>query len=91
MKTFGYIYASITTVLLLVSSCTDIVEVDKVLAKENIPSTGAPVVERIVLATEGEMPITTAAFEQVVRIEGSNLGDLKSLKFNDIEVDPKET
>lgn len=91
MKTFGYIYASIATVLLLVSSCTDIVEVDKVLAKENIPSTGAPVVERIVLATEGEMPITTAAFEQVVRIEGSNLGDLKSLKFNDIEVDPKET
>lgn len=91
MKTLGYIYASVVAVLLLASSCTDIVEVDKVLAKENTPSTGAPVIERIVLATEGELPITTAAFEQVVRIEGSNLGDLESLKFNDIEVNLKET
>lgn len=79
-----------SAVLFGAGACTDIVEVDEVLAKENIPSTGAPVIDRIVLATDDVLPITEAVFEQVVRIEGSNLGDVESLKFNDVEVDSKE-
>ena len=42
------------------------------------------------MATDAEFPIEGANFEQVVRIEGTNLGDITSLKFNDIEVDSKE-
>lgn len=76
--------------LFSLTGCNDIVEVDEVLSKENIPSTGAPVIDRIVLATDKDIPITGAAFEDVVRIEGSNLGNVLSLKFNDIEVDSKE-
>ena len=84
-----YLWLS-AAVLFVAGACTDIVEVDDVLAKENRPSTGAPVIDRIVLATDDVLPITEAQFEQVVRIEGSNLGDVQSLKFNDVEVDPKE-
>ena len=89
MKTLSYIipFACLT---LMTVACNDIVEVDDILSRENRPSTGAPVVDRVVLATDTTMPITVAAFEQVVRFQGSNLGDVTSLKFNDVEVDPKE-
>ena len=87
IKYFAIIAASIFTL----TSCTDIVEVDDLKAKENKPSTGAPTVDKVVLATDAEFPIEGANFEQVVRIEGTNLGDITSLKFNDIEVDSKET
>lgn len=86
IKYFAIIAASIFTL----TSCTDIVEVDDLKAKENKPSTGAPTVDKVVLATDAEFPIEGANFEQVVRIEGTNLGDITSLKFNDIEVDSKE-
>ena len=86
IKYFAIIAASIFTL----TSCTDIVEVDDLKAKENKPSTGAPTVDKVVLATDAEFPIDGANFEQVVRIEGTNLGDITSLKFNDIEVDNKE-
>ena len=86
IKYFAIIAASIFTL----TSCTDIVEVDDQKAKENKPSTGAPTVDKVVLATDAEFPIEGANFEQVVRIEGTNLGDITSLKFNDIEVDSKE-
>ena len=86
IKYFAIIAASIFTL----TSCTVIVEVDDLKAKENKPSTGAPTVDKVVLATDAEFPIEGANFEQVVRIEGTNLGDITSLKFNDIEVDSKE-
>lgn len=75
IKYFAIIAASIFTL----TSCTDIVEVDDLKAKENKPSTGAPTVDKVVLATDAEFPIEGANFEQVVRIEGTNLGDITSL------------
>lgn len=89
MKVLSYIIPFACLSLMTVA-CNDIVEVDKILSQENRPSTGAPVVDRVVLATDTTMPITVAAFEQVVRFQGSNLGDVTSVKFNDVEVDPKE-
>lgn len=89
MKKIKY-FAIIAASIFALTSCTDIVEVDDLKAKENKPSTGAPTVDKVVLATDAEFPIEGANFEQVVRIEGTNLGDITSLKFNDIEVDSKE-
>ena len=89
MKKIKYL-AIIAASIFALTSCTDIVEVDDLKAKENKPSTGAPTVDKVVLATDAEFPIEGANFEQVVRIEGTNLGDITSLKFNDIEVDSKE-
>lgn len=72
-------------------ACDDITQVDEVLAGENIPSTGAPAITKIVMANDiTGTPIETAAFTQVVRIEGTNLGNVTSLKFNDVEVDMSE-
>ena len=72
-------------------ACDDITQVDEVLAGENIPNTGAPAITKIVMANDAEgTPIETAAFTQVVRIEGINLGNVTSLKFNDVDVDLSE-
>lgn len=90
MRFMNVKYLFLTTVLFSLLSCNDIVEVESVLQEENKQSTGAPEIERIVLASDKEIPITEAALEDVVRIEGKNLGNVVSLKFNDIEVDSKE-
>ena len=79
MKKIKYL-AIIAASIFALTSCTDIVEVDDLKAKENKPSTGAPTVDKVVLATDAEFPIEGANFEQVVRIEGTNLGDITSLK-----------
>ena len=72
-------------------ACDDITQVDEVLAGENIPNAGAPAIIKIVMANDAEgTPIETAAFTQVVRIEGTNLGNVTSLKFNDVDVDLSE-
>ncbi len=76
--------------ILTLSACADIVEVDKLRARENPPSNGAPTVERIALAKEKDVDIVGANFEDMVRIEGTNLGNVTSLKFNDIEVFQKD-
>lgn len=74
-----------------VMACDDITQVDEVLAGENIPNAGAPAITKIVMANDAEgTPIETAAFTQVVRIEGTNLGNVTSLKFNDVDVDLSE-
>lgn len=59
-------------------------------AKDDIPSNGAPEITKIVLANDKEFEIDGADFEDMVRIEGKNLGNVVSVKFNDVEVDPKE-
>ena len=72
-------------------ACDDITQVDDVLAGENIPSTGAPAITKIVMSNDTTgTPIEAAAFTQVVRIEGTNLGNVTSLKFNDVDVDMSE-
>lgn len=73
------------------AACDDITEVDEVLARENMPSNGMPEINKIVMATDPDgTPIESAAFTEVVRIEGSNLGNITSMRFNDVEVDLKE-
>lgn len=73
------------------AACDDITEVDDVLAKENIPSNGMPQITKVVMAADLEgKPIESAAFTEVVRIEGTNLGNVTSVRFNDIEVDLDE-
>ena len=89
MKNMKYI-AVLAASLFAFSACQDIVEVDELKEKEEIPSTGAPEIIRIVKATDKEFEIDGADFEDMVRIEGKNLGNVVSVKFNDIEVDPKE-
>lgn len=69
-----------------ISGCTDIVEVDELRARENPPSNGTPTITRIALANDKEFDVDEAAFEDMIRIEGTNLGNVTSLKFNDIEV-----
>ena len=85
MKKIKY-FAIIAASIFALTSCTDIVEVDDLKAKENKPSTGAPTVDKVVLATDAEFPIEGANFEQVVRIEGTNLGDITSLRSEERRV-----
>ena len=82
--------AAWAAVLFAFSACQDVVEVEDLKAKDDIPSNGAPEITKIVLANDKEFEIDGADFEDMVRIEGKNLGNVVSVKFNDVEVDPKE-
>lgn len=85
------LYAIAALATLAFYSCDDISEVEDVLARENVETTAAPAISRIVMANDTtNTPIETAAFTQVIRIEGTNLGKVKSVRFNDIEVDKSE-
>ena len=81
----------IVAAAMLLTACDDISQIDEVLSKENRPNDGAPVITQIVMANDAsETPIESAAFTQVVRIEGKNLNGVTSIKFNDVEADPGE-
>ena len=82
--------AAWAAVLFAFSACQDVVEVEDLKAKDDIPSNGAPEITKIVLANDKEFEIDGADFEDMVRIEGKNLGNVVSVKFNDVEVDAKE-
>ena len=75
MKNIKYM-AAWAAVLFAFSACQDIVEVEDLKAKDDIPSTGAPEITKIVLANDAEFEIDGADFEDMVRIEGKNLGDV---------------
>lgn len=86
-KWFGFCLGAVA----LLTACDDISQIDEVLARENIPNTGAPVISRIVMANDKDATdIESAAFSQVVRIEGQNLNGVTSIRFNDIEADASE-
>ena len=89
MKNIKYM-AVWAAVLFAFSACQDIVEVEDLKAKDDIPSTGAPEITKIVLANDIEFEVGGADFEDMVRVEGKNLGNVVSFKFNDVEVDTKE-
>lgn len=77
--------------VMVLAACDDISQVDDVLSKENIPNTGAPVIKKIVMANDVTgTPIQSAAFMQVVRLEGENLNGITSIRFNDVEADLSE-
>ena len=82
--------AAWAAVLFAFSACQDVVEVEDLKAKDDIPSNGAPEIIKIVLANDKEFEIDGADFEDMVRVEGKNLGNVVSVKFNDVEVDPKD-
>ena len=77
--------AAWAAVLFAFSACQDVVEVEDLKAKDDIPSNGAPEITKIVLANDKEFEIDGADFEDMVRIEGKNLGNVVSVKFNDVE------
>lgn len=79
------------SLLMLCTACDDIRQVDEVLSRENIPNSGAPVITKIVMANDATgTPIESAAFTQVIRIEGQNLNGVRSIRFNDVEADLSE-
>ena len=73
---------------LVLSACQDIVDYDKI-QKESEISTGAPVIQKIMLV-DRETEITEADLSQLVLIQGTNLSGLKSIKFNDVEANLRE-
>lgn len=78
-------------ILLTVLGCDDITETDDVRNAHNLQNVNAPNITKIVMASDtSETAIDSAAFNQVVRIEGDNLANVKSLRFNNINVDLKE-
>lgn len=84
----GFFCGALLTVF---AACDDISQVDDVRSKSNIPNSGAPVITKIVMANDVQgTPIESAAFTQVIRLEGQNLNGVKSIRFNDIEADMKE-
>ena len=70
--------AAWAAVLFAFSACQDVVEVEDLKAKDDIPSNGAPEITKIVLANDKEFEIDGADFEDMVRVEGKNLGNVVS-------------
>ena len=56
MKKIKY-FAIIAASIFALTSCTDIVEVDDLKAKENKPSTGAPTVDKVVWQQMLNLPL----------------------------------
>ncbi|MDD4819386.1 MAG: glycan-binding surface protein [Flavobacteriales bacterium] len=53
-------------------------------------STGAPQISGVYDAKSAESPIVAADMEQLIKIEGKNLSNVKYIRFNDVDVDLKQ-
>lgn len=87
MKRINYILFILG--IIVFSSCNDIVKYEEEYDDDST-STGAPVIERITNVIDTESAITEGDLSQIILIQGKNLSDLISLKFNDVEVDLKD-
>lgn len=86
MKNINYIWLILVAILIV--SCNDVVKYEEEYDPD-LTSTGAPEIQNITTASDTESPITEGNLSQVVFINGKNLSDVVSLKFNDVEVDLK--
>ncbi|MGQ1945716.1 glycan-binding surface protein [Geofilum sp. OHC36d9] len=73
--------------LLTVFSCEDIVTYNDGY-DDQLTSTGAPVIDSITYMP-GETAIETASLDEMIAIYGSNLSNVESVLFNDVEADLK--
>lgn len=79
------------SVLLLgvaMASCQDIVDFNDGY-DDGLTSTGAPVIEKITTVSKEDSTIVGADMAQMISIYGKNLSGVKSMMFNDVEVDVK--
>ena len=90
---FNFLNFYIVTAALLLTSCTSIVDYDKdYTPAEQIANSGAPTISAVydVADTELQTPITEGNINQMVRIVGTNLNNVKKVTFNTVEADLKE-
>lgn len=90
---FNFLNFYIVTAALLLTSCTNIVDYDKdYTPAEHIANSGAPTISAVydVADTELQTPITEGNINQMVRIVGTNLNNVKKVTFNTVEADLKE-
>lgn len=80
---------SVFCILLLMTSCEDIVDHDDNYDDGTI-SYGAPVITGIAKIDNSIQDLDIVDFGQMVRIKGENLSNVKSLTFNDREANLKE-
>jgi hypothetical protein len=79
--------------MLTFASCDNIVEFnDGYTAEDKIPNIGAPEIKAVynIGDTALTTPVTQAEIGTMVRIEGKNLNNVQSVKFNTVAVDLKE-
>lgn len=85
------IFSFMAAITLSFMACDDISEVEQAHSRIEPASTGAPVVENISLASDtSETRIEQAAFKDVVKFSGKNLGGVTAVKINDVDVELKE-
>jgi hypothetical protein len=85
-------YVSFFALLLLIisfASCDDIVTYNDGYDPGS-NSSGPPQIDSVCLATAPDVAITSGEMDQIIVIKGKNLGNLKSIRFNDCEADLKE-
>ena len=89
MKTIKSILYTISLSLtaLLFGACQDVVNNPQV---EDFSSDGAPTISKITTVTDLEQGITQSAMGQWVALQGDNLANVTSIRFNDVAVNMKE-
>ena len=87
MKIKNIIYAlSLTVVALFATSCNDIVDYNDNWDNQ-LTSYGPPSIRKIATPYDTLTALSTGALTQMIIIQGNNLTDVKSILFNDVEVD----
>lgn len=76
-------------VLLLGSACNDVVTYNDGYDDGTTPH-GAPAIEYVASVDAPDSPITDGVLAQMVMLRGKNLSQVRSISFNDIEVDLEE-
>lgn len=89
------IYTMLALAALLLASCSDVVDdrLDNYTPADQQANTAAPQITGVYAITDTahNEPLTTASLGQMVRIVGTNLNQVKSIKFNGVEADLADT
>ena len=88
MKNITILKKLIWSVILLfaITSCEDIVSYNDNY-DDGLTSAGAPVIEKITAVADSAQVLSSATLDEIISIYGSNLSQVTSILFNDVQVD----
>jgi len=70
----------------IITSCEDIVDYNDHY-DDGLTSTGAPVIGKITAVTDSTRHLSEATLDEMISVYGSNLSQVTSIRFNDVEAD----
>jgi hypothetical protein len=87
MKLKNITYLFIISAVFFVSACQDNISNYNEGYDDQLSSVGPPKITKITPSTDLTTPITEGELAQMIAIQGENLTGIKSITFNDVEVD----